>query len=242
MRLNQAIAQTGLCSRRKADELISAGKVRVNGITCTDFSRDVDPDKDFLEADGKQLSFKAYAYVALNKPVGIVTTMSDEQGRESVIDLLPKKLRHLKPVGRLDMYSEGLLILTNDGEFALRLTHPRHHLPKFYRIRVRGSITEKHLNMLAKGIQLEDGKTLPAKVRLLDRNKSYSEVEITIVEGRNRQLRRMFAYLGYTVIRLVRLAIGELQLGHVAPGSWRYLTSQEVANLLNQSSNDADDA
>lgn len=242
MRLNQAIAQTGLCSRRKADELIAAGKVRVNGVTCTDFSRDVDPDKDVLEADGERLSFKTHTYVALNKPPGVVTTTADEQGRKSVIDLLPAKLRHLKPVGRLDMYSEGLLLLTNDGDFALRITHPRHHLPKLYKIRLRGTVADKHLNMLAKGIPLEDGKTLPAKVRLLERNKSYTEVEIAIIEGRNRQLRRMFAYLGYTVLRLVRLAIGELQLGHVTPGSWRYLTGQEVADLLSRSSNDANDA
>jgi 23S rRNA pseudouridine2605 synthase len=241
LRLNQAIAQTGLCSRRKADELIAAGKVRVNGITCTDFSRDVDPDNDSLEADGELLSFKTHTYVALHKPVGIVTTTSDEQDRETVIDLLPKKLRHLKPVGRLDMYSEGLLILTNDGDFALKLTHPRHHLPKLYLIRLRGPLSDKHANMIARGVPLEDGKTLPAKVRIVERNKTYTEVEITLVEGRNRQIRRMFAYLGYTVLRLVRLAIGGLQLGQVAPGSWRYLTSQEVAALLSQS-NDANDA
>jgi 23S rRNA pseudouridine2605 synthase len=241
LRLNQAIAQTGLCSRRKADELIAAGKVRVNGTVCTDFSRDVDPERDLLEADGKRLSFKANTYIVLNKPPGVVTTMSDEQQRETVIDLLPKKLQHLKPVGRLDMYSEGMLILTNDGDFALKLTHPRHHLPKLYSVRVRGSLTDKHARMLAEGIRLEDGKTLPAKVRIAERNKSYTDVELTLVEGRNRQIRRMFAYLGYTVLRLVRLAIGGLQLGHVAPGSWRYLTSQEVADLLTQST-DANDA
>jgi 23S rRNA pseudouridine2605 synthase len=241
LRLNQAIAQTGLCSRRKADELIAAGRVRVNGIACTDFSRDVDPDNDALDVDGKLLSFKTYTYVALHKPVGVVTTTSDEQDRETVIDLLPAKLRHLKPVGRLDMYSEGLLILTNDGDFALKLTHPRHHLPKLYSIQLRGSLSDKHANMIAKGVPLEDGKTLPAKVRIVERNKTYTEVEITLVEGRNRQIRRMFAYLGYTVLRLVRLAIGGLQLGQAAPGTWRYLTTQEVASLINQS-NDANDA
>lgn len=235
MRLNQAIARTGFCSRRKADELIAAGKVRINGEVCTDFSRDIDPDFDKLEVSGKSLSFKEHTYVALHKPAGIVTTMSDEKQRETVIDLLPPKLRHLKPVGRLDMYSEGLLLLTNDGEFALRLTHPRHHLPKVYAVKVTGSVTDAHAQLLAKGVPLEDGKTLPAKVTILERNKSYTELEITLVEGRNRQIRRMFAYLGYPIARLVRLAIGGLQLGHIAPGAWRYLTSQEVSDLLSQS-------
>jgi len=241
LRLNQAIAQTGLCSRRKADELIAAGKVRVNGEVVTDFSRDVDPERDKLEADGKRLSFKSFTYVALHKPAGVVTTTSDEQDRETVVDLLPKNLRHLKPVGRLDMYSEGLLILTNDGDFALKLTHPRHHLPKLYLIRIRGNLTDKQAKLLADGVPLEDGKTLPAKVQIVERNKTYTDVEVTLVEGRNRQLRRMFAYLGYPVVSLVRLAIGGLQLGHVAPGKWRHLTSQEVADLLIQST-DRNDA
>lgn len=241
MRLNQAIAQTGLCSRRKADDLIAAGKVKVNGAICNDFARDIDPDSDRLEVEGKRLAFKKFTYVALNKPPGVVTTMSDEQERETVIDLLPKTLRHLKPVGRLDMYSEGLLILTNDGDLALKLTHPRHHLPKLYSVKVRGDMTNREAKMLAQGVPLEDGRTLPAKVRIAERNKTYTVVEIALVEGRNRQIRRMFAYLGYPVARLVRLAIGGLQLGQMAPGDWRYLTSQEVSDLIYQSTerNDA---
>lgn len=235
MRLNQAIAQTGFCSRRKADDLIAAGRVRVNGAACSDFSRDIDPDRDTLEVDGKLLSFNKHVYIAMYKPPGVVTTTSDEQRRQTVIDLLPKNLRHLKPVGRLDMYSEGLLLLTNDGDFALKMTHPRHHLPKLYEVRVRGDVRSEHIRQLQEGIPLEDGPTAPAKVRIADRNKTYTDVEITLTEGRNRQIRRMFAYLGYPIVRLVRLAIGGLQLGHVTPGSWRYLTSQEVDNLLSQS-------
>jgi 23S rRNA pseudouridine2605 synthase len=241
LRLNQAIAQTGYCSRRKADELIAAGKVRVNGVTCTEFGRDIDPAHDQLEVGGKRLSFKTNVYVALNKPRGVVTTTADEQDRKTVLHLLPKDLRHLKPVGRLDMYSEGLLILTNDGDFALKLTHPRHHVPKLYIVRVAGELSDKHARLLANGVELEDGKTAPADVDIVERNKSYTEVEITLREGRNRQIRRMFASLGYTVQRLVRLAIGGLQLDHIAPGSWRYLSSQEVNDLLTQSTevNDA---
>lgn len=241
MRLNQAIAQTGYCSRRKADELIAAGKVRVNGVAVTEFGLQIDPDRDELEVGGQRLSFKAYKYVVLNKPAGVVTTTSDDQDRETVLHLLPKDLRHLKPVGRLDMYSEGLLILTNDGDFALKLTHPRHHVPKLYIVRVAGELSDKHARLLAKGVELEDGKTSPAEVYIVERNKSYTEVEITLREGRNRQIRRMFASLGYTVQRLVRLAIGGLQLDHIATGSWRHLSSQEVNDLLTQST-DANDA
>ncbi len=240
MRLNAAIAQTGLCSRRKADELIAAGKVKVNGEVCTEFGRSIDVEADSLEIDGKSLPFKKHTYIAMNKPVGVVTTMSDEQGRETVLDLLPENLRHLRPVGRLDMYSEGLLLLTNDGELALKLTHPRHHWPKLYQVKVRGAFTAKDVSMLTKGVMLDDGRTLPAKVEIVERNKTYTEVQITLVEGRNRQIRRMFAYLGYPVVRLVRLAIGGLQLGHIAPGSWRRLTSQEVSDLLYQSTKDYD--
>lgn len=232
LRLNQAIAQTGFCSRRKADELISAGRVSVNGEPMTNFGHPIDPRRDTLAVDGKPLGFKNFTYVALNKPPGIVTTTSDEQGRRTVVDLLPNNLRHLKPVGRLDMYSEGLLILTNDGDLAQRLAHPSQHLPKLYHVKLRGNITEKELRLLSKGVPLDDGLTLPADVQIVERNKTYCEVEIILIEGRNRQIRRMFSYLGYPVVRLVRLAIGGLQLGQIAPGTWRYLTSQEVSELL----------
>jgi 23S rRNA pseudouridine2605 synthase len=164
----------------------------------------------------------------MNKPPGIVTTMSDDEGRETVLDLLPPNLRMLRPVGRLDMYSEGLLLLTNDGDLAQRLTHPSMHLPKRYEIRVRGKISTTHLNNLAHGVELEDGITHAAKVKLIERNNSYSDFEISIIEGRNRQLRRMCSSLGYVVVRLRRLGIGRLQLGLIPLGSWRYLTDDEV--------------
>ena len=228
MRLNQAIASTGICSRRKADLLIADGKVKVNNEIVTEFSRQVDPAVDRLSVEGKPLKFKASIYIALNKPPGIVTTMSDESGRETVIDLLPKNLRIVKPVGRLDMYSEGLLLLTNDGEFAQRLTHPSKHIAKTYEIRVKGALKDADLQRMAKGVMLEDGVTLPAKVKLRMRNNSYSDFEISISEGRNRQLRRMCSALGYVVVRLRRLGIGRLQLGLLPSGSWRYLTDAEV--------------
>jgi 23S rRNA pseudouridine2605 synthase len=231
MRLNQAISRTGYCSRRNADELIAAGKVKVNGKVVLDFSCQIDPDMDDLVVEGKKLQFSHLIYVAMNKPPGVVTTMSDESGRETVVDLLPGKLKSLKPVGRLDMYSEGLLILTNDGHFAQQLTHPSAHLHKTYEIEVRGTISDKHLQMMASGVELEDGWTLPAKVKLISRNKTYSEFEISIREGRNRQIRRMCSLLGYSVVRLRRLGIGMLRLGLIPTGSWRYLTDAEVRLL-----------
>ncbi len=234
MRLNQAIAATGFCARRKADELIAAGRVRVNGEPVTDFARQIDPESDCLSIDGKELRFSNHIYVALNKPPGIVTTMADESGRQCVIDLLPEKLRSLKPVGRLDMYSEGLLLLTNDGKLAQKLTHPSMHLPKTYLVKVRGCIKDDDLQRMKRGVMLEDGMTLQAKVKLLVRNNSYSEFRISITEGRNRQLRRMCAHLGYLVIRLRRLGIGRLQLGLLPTGKWRYLTDAEIRLLLTQ--------
>lgn len=234
LRLNQAIAQTGFCSRRKADELIAAGQVQVNGRVCRDFNAQIDETKDALRVNGKLLSFRKYAYVALHKPRGVVTTKADERGRKTVIDLLPSDLKHLKPVGRLDMYSEGLLILTNDGQLALELTHPRHHLPKRYVVTARGSVSDKTLQMLREGVELSDGLTLPAAVHVASRGQRSTKIEITIFEGRNRQLRRMFETVGHPVQRLVRVAIGGLQLGHMSPGTWRYLTSQEVSALKEQ--------
>ncbi len=234
MRLNQAIARTGYCSRRKADELIAAGMVQVNGEVVHEFSYQVDLEKDQLNVAGKDLSLKRHIYVVMNKPPGVVTTMSDENGRETVLDLLPEKLRMLRPVGRLDMYSEGLLLLTNDGGLAQQLTHPSKHLPKTYEIKVKGAVTDADLHKMEKGVMLEDGITLPAKVKLQERNKIYTEFQISITEGRNRQLRRMCAELGYTVVRLRRTGIGRLQLGLIPTGTWRYLTDDEIRLLFTQ--------
>lgn len=234
MRLNQAIARSGYCSRRQADDLIAAGKVKVNGEAVRDFSCQIDPDLDELIVEGKKLNFANNIYVLLNKPPGVVTSRSDQDGRETVMDFLPLDLQDLKPVGRLDMYSEGLLILTNDGDLTQRLTHPSMHLPKLYEVRVKGTVTNGHLQKMSNGVVLDDGKTLPAKVKLISRNKTYSEFEISIIEGRNRQIRRMCSHLGYSVVRLRRLGIGRLQLGLIPTGSWRYLTDAEVRLLFPQ--------
>ncbi|HEY9786146.1 MAG TPA: pseudouridine synthase [Candidatus Obscuribacterales bacterium] len=232
MRLNRAIASTGICSRREADVLISEGRVTVNGQPVTDFSCNVDPRKDKLLIDGKPLFQKKHEYIVLYKPKGVITTCSDERGRKSVLDLLPPAMRHLKPVGRLDRDSEGMLILTNDGELAHALAHPSRHVSKIYRVTVQGKISERALLELAKGVRLSEGMTQPAQVRAIKKGEEHSTFEIVIKEGKNRQIRRMCAKLGYHVTRLVRVGIGALQLRLKEPGEWRHLKAQEVGQLL----------
>jgi pseudouridine synthase len=231
LRLNQAIAKTGYCSRRDADKLIEDGRVSVNGEIVHDFSTAVDPAHDELAVDGNPINIQDLMYVAMYKPRGIVTTTSDERGRTTVIDLLPANLRHLRPVGRLDKNSEGLILLTNDGDLTQKITHPVHHLPKTYIVSVRGNMTHRDLKMMSAGILLDDGITLPASTRLIDRDSTSTTFELTIREGRNRQIRRMCTQLGFEVSRLVRVSIGGLQLGQMTPGSWRYLTSVELRQL-----------
>jgi 23S rRNA pseudouridine2605 synthase len=230
-RLNKAIASTGYCSRRRADELIRDGLVSVNGRVITDFSFAVDFDKDELIVDGEPVTRKRFDYIILNKPRGVVTTCDDEFGRENVLHLLPERMAHLKPVGRLDLESEGLLILTNDGELAQKLTHPSKHVLKNYEVTVSGKISDTTLDNFRKGIILADGPTRPAKVKLLERNKDESRFQIAIAEGRNRQIRRMCVQSGHPVIRLIRVAVGGLQLRGLEPGQWRHLTTNEIAAL-----------
>lgn len=218
-------------SRRKADALIEAGRVKVNGKPVFDFSFQVDLDSDQLTVDGHILEVFALDYVAFNKPRGILTTCSDDRGRRTVLDVLPGDLGHLKPVGRLDYDSEGLLILTNDGELAAALTHPSHEVPKLYRVTVSGAMSDNDLKSLASGVRLSEGMTKKAWVRKISANSRSTTFEIELREGRNRQIRRMCAKLGLSVIRLVRVAIGGLQLGHLESGSWRRLTSHELSVL-----------
>jgi pseudouridine synthase len=230
-RLNQAIAKSGLCSRRQADKLIAAGRIKVNGKVVCDFNANFVLGVDRLSVDGKLLDIKHYSYLAMYKPKGVITTCSDERGRQSVIDLLPAELQHLRPVGRLDRDSEGLLLFSNDGDFAQWLTHPSHELEKCYRVTVRGIVKEKDLVRLREGIMLEDGMTKRAEAFLVQKDGRQSVVDLIISEGRNRQVRRMFAQLGYPVTRLIRTSIGRLQLGRMNAGTWRYLTDHELKLL-----------
>jgi 23S rRNA pseudouridine2605 synthase len=240
VRLNKAIAAAGVCSRRKADELISNGSVRVNGQVVDTPGVSVDPSKDRIEVSGKLLSrpstTEELEYVLLHKPVRVMTTTSDPQGRRTVYDLLPPELRakRLLHVGRLDLMSEGLLLLTTDGDLAHRLTHPSHHLPKIYRARVRGELTESALAAMRTGMLLEDGTPLaPVTVRVVERNDKAREslLELTLIQGVNRQIRRMCACCDLEVRRLSRVSMGPLQLGDLPSGAWRRLSNAEVDAL-----------
>jgi len=211
--------------------MIADGLVRVNGEIVTDFNRMVDLARDKLAVDGTPLHRKRLDYVVMNKPKGVVVTCDDERGRRTVIDLLPEELMHLKPVGRLDSDSEGLILLTNDGDMARFLTHPSHEVPKLYRVNVEGDISKNAITALRQGVRLSEGMTEPAFVRKISANPRYSQLEIELREGKNRQIRRMLAQVGYRVTRLVRVAIGGLQLSQLESGAWRRLNNQELALL-----------
>lgn len=191
-----------------------------------------DPRRDRIQVDGRPVRLPAApVYVLLNKPVGVVTTLEDPAGRPTVKDLLAGLRRRVFPVGRLDYHSSGLLLLTDDGELAARLTHPRHGVPKVYRVKVRGVPDARQLRLLAQGVTLEDGRTAPAEVRVESTRGGKAWLRIRLVEGRNRQIRRMCAAVGLTVEKLSRVQLGPLKLGRLAPGQWRELTPEEVARL-----------
>lgn len=226
VRLQKVLAQAGLGSRRVAEDLIDRGRVRVNGERAV-LGRRVDPESDVIEVDGAQIGVKAgLVHFLLNKPVGVVTTASDPQGRPTVVDLVPSDTR-IFPVGRLDVDSEGLLILTNDGDLTHRLTHPSFGVEKDYLVVVEGSPSRGALRTLREGVELDDGRTSPAKVSQV----GDQLLKITIHEGRNRQVRRMCEAVGHPVLRLVRTRIGPLAERSLAPGEWRALTRDEVREL-----------
>lgn len=231
MRLNKFIAECGVCSRRKADELIAAGRVSVNKKTVTEMGFDVDPDRDGVFLDGKKiLPVTHYEYVMFNKPKGCVTTASDEKGRKTVYDFVGTD-RRLVPVGRLDYDSEGLLIFTDDGELVHRLTHPSSEIPKTYIVKIEGSISESDMAILRKGAVVDGVKYGKCKVRLLGEEEGASRLEVIITEGKNREIRRMFAAVEKNVVFLKRVAIGALRLGGLSRGGKRELSDAEVAYL-----------
>ena len=229
-RLQKVLARVGLGSRRVVEGLIEQGRVAVNGSPAR-LGQRVDPSKDKVEVDGSTVPLDvSLVYYLLNKPTGTVTTASDPEGRPTVLDLVDTSAR-VWPVGRLDVDSEGALILTNDGELSQRLTHPSYEVPKTYLAKVTGSVGERSLRTLARGVELEDGITQPARVDVIDRAGGATLVEITITEGRNRQVRRMFEAVGHRVLGLARIAVGPLKLGHLKPGSVRKLSPAEVREL-----------
>ena len=231
-RLQKIIARAGITSRRNAEKLITDGKVTVDGKVITELGAKFDAQKNKIRVDGKLLKFDAEKiYILLNKPRGYVCTAKDERGRKTVLDLINISER-VFPVGRLDLNSEGLLLLTNDGELSNALIHPKFKIDKTYRAKISGELTEEKLDKLRAGIELEDGLTAPAKIFLLEENL----IEITIHEGRNRQIRRMFAAIGCDVKRLKRIKFADLTLEGVAVGKFRRLTSTEIKNLKKFSS------
>jgi 23S rRNA pseudouridine2605 synthase len=233
-RLQKVIAQAGIASRRHAEQLIVEGRVKVNGKVVTELGTKVQIDKDSISVNGKPLvSVKQKYYILLNKPRGYVTTMSDPQGRKTVADLIKNIPTRLHPVGRLDYDTEGLLLMTNDGELTQALTHPKHEIKKTYSVKVEGIPSTPDLERLAYGVELEDGVTAPAEVGLLDVQDGNGILEITIHEGRNRQIRRMCEAVGHPVIRLKRKRLAFLTLEKVARGRYRHLTTREISELKN---------
>lgn len=235
-RLQKYLANNGIASRRKAEEYILAGKVKVNGQIVTELGTKVNSDKDVIEFEGKRVNNDIKkVYVLLNKPIDYVTTVKDQFSRNTVVDLVKNAGNNLLPVGRLDMYTSGALILTNDGDFIFHVTHPKHEVEKTYTVTLRGKVTNEDVESLRQGVIIdEEYKTKTAKVRIMkiDEEKNLSRLEIVIHEGKNRQVRKMCEAIGKKVIALHRSKIGNIDVKDLKIGQWRYLTKREVDMLM----------
>lgn len=235
VRLQKIIADSGICSRRKAEELIAQGRVKINGRPCKVGDK-ADPIKDIVSIDGERVVFerkKTYRYIMLNKPRGYVTTMSDELDRKCVTELLDGVDARVYPIGRLDKNSEGLLLFTNDGNFANEIMHPSKHVTKTYRVTVRPDVDDEVLVKLSEGVVIDGRKTLPCTVLVLDKQPGRTVLQMTTSEGRNRQIRKMCEAVGLEVARLKRTAVGPIKLGMLKPGTWRDLKPEELRALRN---------
>ena len=233
-RLQKYLAECGIASRRKCEEYITQGKVQVNGKTITELGVKVNPEKDKITFEGKNVKQEERkVYILLNKPIGYVTTSDEQFGRDKVLDLVKVRER-VVPVGRLDMYTSGALILTNDGDFVYKVTHPKHEITKTYTVTVKGIIKNEEVEQLRKGVKIDDYTTRPAKVKILktDEEKDISRLEITIHEGKKRQVRRMCESVGRRVIALHRSKIGNIGVKDIELGKWRYLKDFEVKTLI----------
>lgn len=233
MRINKFLAENGIASRRHADVMVSAGRVKINGRVAV-LGEDVGEEDEIL-IDDKPLvrAEKKPEYYIMNKPKGIICTVSDDRGRKTVMDLLPEGAGRVFPVGRLDYATEGLLLFTNDGELAYRLTNPKSEIPKTYLVRLEGTMTEKDLNPIRSGVVLDGVMTKKCRAHIVETNKLYTKVHITITEGKNRQVRRMFEAIGKNVEFLKRIRLGDLTVSGLDRGEVRPLTEEEVAYLKN---------
>ncbi|OGC89568.1 MAG: pseudouridine synthase [candidate division Zixibacteria bacterium RBG_16_53_22] len=232
MRLNKFLAKAGVASRRNADIMIEARRVSINGKTVTELGTQVDEARDRVAVDGKPVKIvKESIYILLHKPVSYLVTCVDNFGRPTVLDLVGEHRHVVRPVGRLDYNSSGLLLLTNDGELAFRLTHPRYEIEKTYQVKCQGAISDETITRLENGIDLDIGRTAPAKIEILNRAGNFTRLNITIHEGRKRQVRLMLQAVGHKVITLKRTRLGNLELGDLREGRYRHLTAVEARGL-----------
>ena len=234
VRLQKYIASSGVASRRKAEELIKQGKIKVNNEKVTELGTKINPSKDKVEYEGRIVTVEQEkVYILLNKPIGYVTTAKDQFNRDSVLDLVKVKQR-IVPVGRLDMYTSGALLLTNDGDFVYQVTHPKHEIEKTYTVTIKGIVRKEEVEMLKKGVKIENYITNPAKVKILktDEEKVQSRLEITIHEGKNRQVRKMCEAIGHRVLALHRSKIAGIGVKDLPLGKWRYLNKKEINKIL----------
>lgn len=238
-RLQKFLARSGIASRRKSEELITSGKIKVNGQVVTELGIKINPEIDIVEYNGKQIKEEnKKIYILLNKPIGYVTTVKDQFKRDTVMELVKGVKERIVPVGRLDMYTSGALLLSNDGDFINKVTHPKHKIEKTYNATIVGKVTKEDVEKLTKGVEIQDDLetyvTKPAKVKILkiDEEKNLSRIQITIHEGKNREVRRMCEAIGKKVIALHRTQIGNIDVKDLQLGKWRYLTEKEIQNLI----------
>jgi 23S rRNA pseudouridine2605 synthase len=227
VRLQKYLAQAGVASRRKSETLIVSGRVRVNGAVVTELGTRVAPERDVVEVDGREVCGASSEWLLLHKPVGYLSTRTDPQGRRTLYDLLPPQLRRLFYVGRLDRDSEGLILLTNDGDLAHRMLHPRHGMEREYEVEVAAPIDDAALQQLTRGVELDDGPARAERARRL----APAQLSLTVREGRKREVRRMLEAVGQHVVRLRRVRYGPIRLGALPPGQWRQLSADEIAAL-----------
>ena len=236
VRLQKFLAECGIASRRKCEEIILNGRISVNNIIITTLGTKIDPEKDIVTFDGKTVSVpkEEHVYILLNKPIGVVTTAKDQFKRDCVLDIVKVKER-IVPVGRLDMYTSGALILTNDGDFVYKITHPKHEITKTYTVTLKGFVSAEDIEKLKKGVKIDTGyvtKPADARIMKIDKEKGISRVEIIIHEGKNRQVRKMCESIDKKVLALHRAKIGSISVKNLKIGEWRYLKKEEIEKVI----------